>query len=88
MRKPKGHKYRNLYAWRGSVWYERVVSGRRYKLDTGCTSWSEAATFRDLYEERRGIARRRALGEISQSAISKRTPRTWPRGPGTTAGRT
>ena len=23
--KPKGPKYRNLYTWRGSIWYERVA---------------------------------------------------------------
>ena len=26
--KPKGAKYRNLYAYRGAVWFERVVRGR------------------------------------------------------------
>lgn len=63
-RRPSGPKYRNLYSWRQSIWYERVVGGRRYKLDTGCTSWDEAARFRDLYEERRSITRRRALGQV------------------------
>ena len=23
--KPKGAKFRNLYAWRGSIWYERTA---------------------------------------------------------------
>ena len=31
--KPAGRKYRNLYSWRGSVWYERVVGGKRVRLD-------------------------------------------------------
>ena len=28
--KPKGSKFRNLYAWRGSIWYSRMVRERRY----------------------------------------------------------
>ena len=33
-RKLKGPKYRNLYAWRGGIWYERVVAGRRFPVNT------------------------------------------------------
>ncbi len=32
--KPKGAKYRNLYAWRGLIWYSRMVRGRRYRVNT------------------------------------------------------
>ncbi len=32
--RPKGKKYRNLYAYRGSIWYERIASGRRYRENT------------------------------------------------------
>ena len=56
--KPKGPNYRNLYAWRGSIWYARVLQGRRFRVNTEATDWSEAALFRDLYEERRGVGRR------------------------------
>ena len=45
--KPKGAKYRNLYAWRGSIWYSRMVRGRRYRVNTDApislTGWEEAA---------------------------------------------
>jgi integrase len=57
--KPKGAKYRNLYAWRGSIWYSRMVRGRRYRVNTDAptsrTGWEEAALFRDKYEEAKGI---------------------------------
>ena len=45
--KPKGAKYRDLYAWRGSIWYSRMVRGRRYRVNTDApislTGWEEAA---------------------------------------------
>ena len=45
--KPKGVKYRNLYAWRGLIWYSRMVRGRRYRVNTDApisrTGWEEAA---------------------------------------------
>ena len=31
--KPKGQRYRNLYAYQGSIWFERVVLGHRYRAD-------------------------------------------------------
>jgi integrase len=67
-RKPAGVKYRNLHARRGGViYYERVVNGRRIKFSTKSTNWTEAAAFRDLYEERK------ALG--SSAALSAKIPR-------------
>jgi integrase len=53
--KPKGAKYRNLHVHQGSILYERVVRGRRYRVNTRTTDWAEAALFRDLYEEKRGV---------------------------------
>ena len=34
MKRPKGKRFKNLYEYRGEVWYERVVSGRRYRANT------------------------------------------------------
>jgi hypothetical protein len=56
--KPLGAKYRNLYAYRGSVWYERLVAGRRLRLDLETESWGEAAERRDGYELLKGIPAR------------------------------
>ncbi len=53
--RPKGAKYRNLTVYRGSIWYVRVVRGHRFRVDTRATDWLEAAQFRDLYEEKRGV---------------------------------
>ncbi len=59
--KPKGPKYRNLYARGGVIYYERVT-GRidegkpiRKKLSTKTSDWEVAASFRDLYEQTKGI---------------------------------
>ncbi len=45
--KPKGAKFRNLYAWRGLIWYSRMVRGRRYRVNTDTpisrAGWDEAA---------------------------------------------
>ena len=32
--RPKGAKYRILYTWRGLIWYNRMVRGRRYRVNT------------------------------------------------------
>ncbi len=59
-RKPPGRRYRNLVAYNGSIWYERVVGGKRDRFDLETTSWKEAAEARDYYEQRKGIARQRS----------------------------
>jgi len=50
--KPKGSKYRNLYARRGVIYYERVVGERRIKLSAKTSDWDIAASFRDLLEKK------------------------------------
>lgn len=55
--KPKGAKYRNLHARGGVIYYEREIAGRRIKLSTKTSDWDVAASFRDLYEQRKGIGR-------------------------------
>ena len=54
-RKPKGPKYRNLFARGGVIYYQRRVKGRRTKLSTKTADWEEVAAFRDLYEREKGI---------------------------------
>ena len=55
--KPKGPKYRNLYARSGAIYYQRVVNGRRVRFSCETADWSEAARVRDLFEARKGIGR-------------------------------
>jgi len=57
-RKPSGLKYRNLSARGRSIYYERIWLGKRICVSTKTNDWSEAASFRDLYEEKLGIGRR------------------------------
>ncbi len=52
-KKPPGRRYRNLTAYRGSIWYVREVGGKRDRFDLETTSWKEAAEARDYYERRR-----------------------------------
>lgn len=65
--RPKGAKYRNLYAGAGGVvWYERRigtrvvdgkrVGGNRLRESTETTDWDEAVAFRVEFERRLGIA--------------------------------
>jgi hypothetical protein len=56
-RKPTGLKYRNLHARSDSIYYERVWQGKRFCLSTKTDDWTEAAAFRDLWEERKGLGR-------------------------------
>ena len=72
--KPKGSKYRNLHVHQGSIWYERVVRGRRYRKNTRTTDWAEAALYRGLYEEKRGVneASQHAGAMPTFKAFSKR----------------
>ena len=58
-RKPAGPKYRNLVAYRDRIFYERVVSGRRYWCDLKSTDWDDAVVLRDRLEEFEGIEKRR-----------------------------
>ncbi len=55
--KPKGPKYRNLFSRAGVIYYERAARGRRVKISTKTSSWEDAAAFRDLYEQAKGIGR-------------------------------
>ena len=55
----KGTKYLNLTAYRGSIWFVRVVRGRRFRVDLETGSWEEAAARRDAYEQRKGVAQAR-----------------------------
>jgi len=50
-KKPKGRKYRNLFARGAAIYYERVVKGRRLRFSTKTSDWDEAAAVRDLWEE-------------------------------------
>ncbi len=60
-KRPKGEKYRNLYVRGGAIYYERVIRKQddgkplRKKLSTKTSDWDEAASFRDLYEQKKGI---------------------------------
>ncbi len=55
-RKPKGLRYRNLYARGGSIVYERILKGRRIKRSLGVDDWAEAAAVRDALEAKIGVA--------------------------------
>jgi integrase len=58
-RKPKGAKYRNLFARgkKGIIYYERLVDGQRIRRSTKTNLWEEAASFRDLFEAEKKIGR-------------------------------
>ena len=57
-KRPKSRKYRNLYRRDGGViYYERVVSGRRIRLSCETTDWDEAASVRDLYEQKKQLGK-------------------------------
>ena len=58
-RKPSGPKFRNLVAYRERIFYDRVVSGRRYWRDLKATDWDDAIVLRDRFEELEGIEKRR-----------------------------
>lgn len=53
--KPKGPRYRNLNLHGSVIYYDRTVKGRRICFSTRTADWNEAASVRDLYEQRRGI---------------------------------
>ena len=47
--KTKGASRRNLHVWRKSIWYQRVVGGRRFHVDTKrpatAEGWRQAVLF-------------------------------------------
>jgi len=56
-KKPRGAKYRNLTRRGGVIYYERVTHGQRFRISTKTNDWTEAASFRDLFEAHEGIGR-------------------------------
>ena len=56
-KKPKGRKYRNLFARGGAIYYQRIVGGRRIVRSCQTDDWEVAAAGRDLYEQQKGIGR-------------------------------
>ena len=54
-KKPKGTKYRNLFRRGETIYYQRVVGGRRVRISTKESDWDFAAAVRDLYEQQKGI---------------------------------
>lgn len=54
-RKPKGKKYRNLYAEGSRIYYERLIDGRRVRFSTRTDDWDLAASVRDLYEQKKRV---------------------------------
>ena len=53
--KPKGAKYRNLYARGGVIYYRRKIGHRTIRRSFGTSDWDAAARMRDLYETKKGI---------------------------------
>jgi hypothetical protein len=80
--RPKGKKYRNLYAVGEAIYYERVLDGKRVKFSTQTADWEKAVETRDRYEQRR-LEREASeacpRSATSRSATSTKTPRTWQR---------
>ena len=62
--KPKGKKYRNLYARGAVIHYESNQKGRRIRFSTKTDSWSEAAAVRDLYEQELGSGGFKSADEV------------------------
>ena len=75
--KPKGPEYKFLLNYRGSIWYRRQSKdpARRILLDTGCSTWTEAAQWKRSYEAqeaktkprptRRPVHEARTFGEVA-----------------------
>jgi integrase len=56
--KPKGAKYRNLYArYTDVIYYQRVVEGQRFRFSCRTNDWNEAAAVARLFEEKKGVGR-------------------------------
>ena len=55
--KPRGRKYRNLYARKEVIWFERLVHGRRIRRSCKTNDWDVAVAVRDEYERQTGASR-------------------------------
>jgi hypothetical protein len=55
-KKPRGRKYRNLYARGGRVWIEKTSEGRRVRRSCKTDDWDVAAAVRDEWERQAGIS--------------------------------
>ena len=53
--KPKGPKYRNLYASGSRIYYERLIDGKRFRMSTRTDDWDQAASVRDTYEAKKKL---------------------------------
>ena len=73
-KKPKGRKYRNLYARGDVVYYERWIGDERIRRSCDTSDWDEAVAVRDLLESRKGLdnPRLRALKPPTFSESSTR----------------
>lgn len=63
-KKPKGQKYRNLYARGGVIWYRRILDGKRVRFSTKTDDWDEAVSVRDLWEQTKGVGQGVAFLEL------------------------
>jgi len=59
--KPRGRKYRNLYARKEVIWLEKLVHGRRIRRSCKTNDWDVAAAVRDEYDRQTGASRLRGL---------------------------
>ena len=64
--RPKGSRYRNLFARGGAIYYEREAGGERSRFSTRTADWDEAAATRDLYLQRK--ASEAGRGEVATFA--------------------
>lgn len=51
--RPRGEKFRNLYARGGAIYFETELGGERIKRSMRTADWDEAAAVRDLYLARK-----------------------------------
>ena len=56
-KKPRGRKYRNLYARGELIWFEKLVNGRRTRRSCRTSDWEVAAAVRDEWERQTGASR-------------------------------
>ncbi len=61
--KPKGAKYRNLFARSGVIYYQRRVGGKRIRFSCKTKDREKAVEVARLYEERMGAS---PLGRIGR----------------------
>ena len=53
-KRPKGRKYRNLFARNQMIWLEMVIRGRRIRRSCKTSDWEIAAAVRDEIERQLG----------------------------------